>query len=128
MTMAASAWCASTHGMTERRTLWSSRALRAYCTRRMAGGCCSWSTARTGHRRPTGSTSGDAVNTAHQLLLFATIGLTSSVVGQDLLWRVEGVGGLIGRGRDLHRMGDFNNDGWEDLLEQGEFWNGQFRT
>ena len=47
---------------------------------------------------------------------------------QDLLWRVEGVGGLIGRGADLHRMGDFNNDGWEDLLEQGEFWNGQYRT
>ncbi|MEO6597941.1 MAG: hypothetical protein ABIP94_24625 [Planctomycetota bacterium] len=45
--------------------------------------------------------------------------------GQDLLWRVEGVGGLINRGADLHRMGDFNNDGWEDLLELGAAWNGQ---
>ncbi|HEX6810897.1 MAG TPA: hypothetical protein VF384_04665 [Planctomycetota bacterium] len=66
--------------------------------------------------------------TANQLVLFTTIGLAASVAGQDLLWRVEGVGGLIGRGVDLHRMGDFNNDGWEDLLEEGEFWNGQFRT
>ncbi|MCA8976123.1 MAG: VCBS repeat-containing protein, partial [Planctomycetes bacterium] len=36
-----------------------------------------------------------------------------------MLWRVEGVGGLIGRGADLHRLGDFNNDGWDDLLERG---------
>jgi len=53
------------------------------------------------------------------------LSLTNTIAGQDLLWRVEGVGGLIVRGADLHRMGDFNNDGWEDLLERGVMWNGQ---
>ncbi|HEU4418647.1 MAG TPA: hypothetical protein VFT55_06885, partial [Planctomycetota bacterium] len=65
---------------------------------------------------------------AKRMLTATALGLTSPLTSQDLLWRVEGVGGLIGRGADLHRMGDFNNDGWEDLLEKGEFWNGQFRT
>ena len=53
------------------------------------------------------------------------LGLVGELPCQDLLWRAEGVGGLILRGADLHRMGDFNNDGWEDLLELGAAWNGQ---
>lgn len=35
---------------------------------------------------------------------------------------------MIGRGADLHRLGDFNGDGWDDLLERGEAWNGTNRV
>ena len=55
------------------------------------------------------------------------LGLVGALPCQDLLWRAEGVGGLIGRGADLHRMGDFNNDGWDDLLELGEVWSTQYQ-
>ena len=67
------------------------------------------------------------MNTTRSLLVVAALWLTMPLTSQDLLWRVEGVGGLIGRGTDLHRMGDFNNDGWEDLLEKGETWSPQFQ-
>lgn len=50
------------------------------------------------------------------------------LAAQDLLWRAEGIGGVIGRGADLHRLGDFNGDGWDDLLERGEEWNGTYRS
>ena len=60
------------------------------------------------------------------LLVLFSLGLSAPLSAQDLLWRVEGVGGLVGRGRDLHRIGDFNHDGWEDLLERGPVWNGQY--
>lgn len=47
---------------------------------------------------------------------------------QDLVWRAEGVGGAVGRGADLHRLGDYNADGWDDLLERGEAWSANART
>lgn len=40
--------------------------------------------------------------------------------GQELLWRLEGQGGVLGRGRELYRLGDVNGDGWEDMIEWGE--------
>lgn len=43
--------------------------------------------------------------------------MTTCGVAQDLLWRAEGTGGVLGRGLDLHRIGDFNQDGWEDIIE-----------
>lgn len=52
------------------------------------------------------------------LILSSAVATLSS---QDLLWRVEGVGGVIQRGVDLHRIGDYNGDGWEDLLESGGY-------
>ncbi|MEO6595340.1 MAG: VCBS repeat-containing protein [Planctomycetota bacterium] len=58
--------------------------------------------------------------------MLCALALAMPLASQDLLWRVEGVGGLINRGADLHRIGDFNNDGWEDLLERGATWNGQY--
>ena len=42
-----------------------------------------------------------------------------AVPAQDLLWRLEGNGSLIGRGREIQRLGDANGDGWEDLIEWG---------
>lgn len=36
---------------------------------------------------------------------------------QDLLWRVEGVGGQLRRGQAIRAIGDVNRDGWEDLVE-----------
>jgi hypothetical protein len=60
---------------------------------------------------------------ARHLLWLALHPLSVSAVlefdlrAQEVLWRVEGVGGILGRGQDLHRLGDFNNDGWDDLME-----------
>src|SRR5262245_8249591 len=65
------------------------------------------------------------MNHRRSVLLFALLVLSGRLACQDLLWRVEGVGGLIGRGVDLHRIGDYNHDGWDDLLERGVMWNGQ---
>lgn len=64
---------------------------------------------------------------ADSLIVLAVLDLAGPQPAQDLLWRVEGTSGLVGRGADLHRMGDYNQDGWEDLLELGELWNGQGR-
>ncbi len=36
---------------------------------------------------------------------------------QDLLWRVEGVGGHIRRGQTIRAIGDVDRDGWEDMVE-----------
>ncbi|HEX6811013.1 MAG TPA: FG-GAP repeat protein [Planctomycetota bacterium] len=41
-------------------------------------------------------------------------------LAQDLQWRLEGVGGVMRRGISIHRLGDTNGDGWEDLIEWGE--------
>ncbi|MEO6597228.1 MAG: FG-GAP-like repeat-containing protein [Planctomycetota bacterium] len=46
----------------------------------------------------------------------------SAARAQDLLWRLEGNGSLIGRGREIYRLGDANGDGWEDLIEWGEVY------
>lgn len=57
---------------------------------------------------------------ARGMVLCVTAGVAIvPMPAQDLVWRVEGVGGVIGRGGDLHRLGDFNGDGWDDILEKG---------
>lgn len=47
--------------------------------------------------------------------------LLAQLPGQELLWRLEGTGGQLQRGNELHRMGDVNGDGWDDVLERGVF-------
>ncbi|MCA8965672.1 MAG: hypothetical protein KDC48_12380 [Planctomycetes bacterium] len=43
--------------------------------------------------------------------------LATSITAQELLWRVEGVGGQIRRGQALRALGDVDRDGWEDMVE-----------
>lgn len=50
----------------------------------------------------------------------SVLGFLASVQAQELLWRQEGQGGVIRRGMNVLRLGDANNDGWEDLVELGE--------
>lgn len=38
---------------------------------------------------------------------------------QEVLWRVDGVGDQVRRGFEVHRLGDVNGDGWEDMIELG---------
>lgn len=58
-----------------------------------------------------------------QLAIVVLFGLTLPLVSQDLLWRAEGNGSQIGRGREIYRLGDVDGDGWDDLLESGQMYN-----
>ena len=50
------------------------------------------------------------------------VGLVSSggLDAQELFWRREGLGGQLGRGFEIYRLGDCNGDGWDDMLEVGQ--------
>ncbi len=53
----------------------------------------------------------------------ASLLVLGPAAAQDLVWKAQGNGNLINRGRELRRLGDADGDGWDDLVEMGSLFN-----